>query len=174
MSPVLASDLDRFSQRALLIGAAGLALCALGWFLNPDQFYRAYLVGFLFWNGVALGCLAIAMLHQLSGGAWGVVIRRILESATRTFPVTAILFLPLLLGIHSLYIWSNPAAVAADTALQHKAAYLNVPFFVGRAGLYFAIWLTVAYFFNKWSLEQDRTGAATWSSKMQRLAGPGL
>ncbi len=174
MSPALASDLDRFSQRALLIGVAGLALCALGWFLNPDQFYRSYLVGFLFWNGVALGCLAIAMLHQLSGGAWGVVIRRILESATRTFPVTLVLFLPLLFGIHSLYIWSSPAAVAADKTLQHKAAYLNVPFFMGRAALYFAIWLTVAYFFNKWSLEQDRTGPEPWSSRLQGMAGPAL
>src|SRR5262249_22904551 len=91
MTPELVADVDRFSQRALTIGAAGLALCVVGWFLNPDQFFRAYLVGFLFWNGVALGCLAIAMLHQLSGGAWGVVIRRILESATRTFPVTAVL-----------------------------------------------------------------------------------
>ena len=174
MSPALAADLDRFSQRALLIGFAGLALCALGWFLNPYQFYRSYLVGFLFWNGVALGCLAIAMLHQLSGGAWGVVIRRILESATRTFPVTLVLFLPLLFGIHSLYIWSSPAAVAADKTLQHKAAYLNVPFFMGRAALYFAIWLTVAYFFNKWSLEQDRSGAEPYSSRLQGMAGPAL
>src|SRR5262245_24789988 len=99
MTPEIKADFDRFSQRALLVGAAGLALCALGWFLDSDQFYRSYLVGFLFWNGLALGCLAIAMLHQLSGGAWGIVIRRILESATRTFPVTLVLFVPLLFGI---------------------------------------------------------------------------
>src|SRR5437868_541077 len=96
MTPQLVSDFDRIGKRALTIGAAGLALCALGWFLNPAQFYRSYLAGFLLWNGVALGCMAVAFLHQLSGGAWGVVIRRILESATRTFPLTAILFLPLL------------------------------------------------------------------------------
>jgi len=174
MTPQLIADLDRFQQRALIIGGLGLALSAVGWFANPDQFYRSYLVGFVFWNGLALGCMAIAFLHQLSGGAWGSVIRRILESATRTFPVTLVLFLPLLFGIHSLYVWSNPAVVAADKTLQHKAAYLNVPFFIGRAGLYFAIWITVSYFFNKWSLEQDRTGAASWGSRMQGLAGPGL
>lgn len=174
MNPALAADLDRFSQRALIVGVAGLALCGLGWFLNPDQFYRSYLVGFLFWNGVALGCLAIAMLHQLSGGAWGVVIRRILESATRTFPVTLVLFLPLVFGIHSLYSWSSPTVVAADKALQHKAAYLNVPFFLGRAALYFAIWLIISYFFNKWSLDQDRGGAEPWSSRLQGMAGPSL
>jgi hypothetical protein len=174
MTPQLIADFDRFRQRALIIGGVGLALCALGWLTNPDQFYRSYLVGFMFCNGLALGCLAIACLHQLSGGAWGAVIRRILESAMRTFPVTLVLFLPLLFGIHNLYVWSDPAVVAADKALQHKAAYLNVPFFIGRAGLYFAIWLIVAHFFNKWSLEQDRTGAESWGSKMQGLAGPGL
>ena len=174
MTPQLSADFDRIRQRALIIGGVGLLLCAIGWIANPDQFYRSYLVGFMFWNGLALGCMAIAFLHQLSGGAWGSVIRRILEAAMRTFPMTVVVFLPLLFGIHRLYIWSNPGAVAADKTLQHKAAYLNVPFFVGRAGLYFAIWLTVSYFFNKWSLEQDRTGAAPWSSKMQGLAGPGL
>jgi hypothetical protein len=174
VNPQLAADFDRFSQRALMIGVAGLALSGLGWFLNPDQFYRSYLVGFIFCNGIALGCLAIAMLHQLSGGAWGVMIRRILESATRTFPVTLVLFLPILFGIHSLYTWSNPAVVAADKTLQHKVAYLNVPFFMGRAALYFAIWLTVSYFFNKWSLEQDRSGAEPWQTKMQLLGGPAL
>jgi hypothetical protein len=174
MTPQLALDFDRIGRRAALVGAAGLALCALGWFLNPDQFYRSYLAGFLLWNGVALGCLAIAFLHQLSGGAWGIVIRRILESATRTFPLTLILFLPLVFGIHSLYVWSRPEVVAADHVLQHKAAYLNVPFFLGRAALYFAIWLTVSYVFNKWSLKQDSEGAEPWHTKMQLLSGPGL
>lgn len=174
MTPELIADFDRYRKRALIVGLAGLALSAAGWILNPDQFYRAYLVAFMFWNGLALGCLAIACLHQLSGGAWGAVIRRLLEAAMRTFPVTAILFLPLLFGIHHLYIWSNPSAVAADKTLQHKAAYLNVPFFMGRAALYFAVWMTVAYFFNKWSLAQDRTGAEPWSAKLQGLGGPGL
>ncbi|HTM51404.1 MAG TPA: hypothetical protein VL285_22065 [Bryobacteraceae bacterium] len=174
MTPELMADFDRFSHRALMIGAAGLAACALGWFLNPDQFYRSWLIGFMFWNGVTLGCLAIGLLHQLSGGAWGVVIRRILESAMRMFPVTLALFLPLLFGIRSLYVWSNPATVAADKALQHKAAYLNVPFFMGRAALYFAVWMAIAYFFNKWSLEQDRRGAEPWASRLELLGGPGL
>ena len=157
-----------------MIGVAGLALARLGWFLNPDQFYRSYLVGFLLWNGVALGCLAIALLHQLSGGAWGVVIRRILESATRTFPVTLILFLPLLFGIHSLYIWSNPAVVAADQALQHKAPYLNVPFFLAARRCTSRSGSRVSYFFNKWSLEQDSTGAEPWATENAAFGRPGL
>ena len=172
-SPELIADIDRLRQRALIVGAVFLALCALGWFLNPDQFYRSYLVGFLFCNGIALGCLAVAFLHQLSGGQWGTAIRRILESGARTFPVTAVFFLPLLFGIHSLYTWSNPAVVAADKALQHKALYLNVPFFMGRAAVYFLIWLGLAYLFNKWSLAQD-SAAEPWGGRLEGMAGPGL
>jgi hypothetical protein len=174
ITPELHADFDRLGKRALAIGGVGLALSALGYLMDPAQFFRSYLVGFVFWNGVALGCLAILFLHQLSGGAWGVVIRRILESATRTFPVTLIFFIPLAFGIHSLYEWSHAEAVAADRMLQHKAAYLNVPFFLARAALYFAIWLLFSYLFNKWSAEQDRTGAEPWNLKMQLLAGPGL
>ena len=65
MTPQLIADLDRFRQRALVIGGAGLLLSAVGWVANPAQFYRSYLVGFVFWNGLALGCMAIAFLHQL-------------------------------------------------------------------------------------------------------------
>jgi hypothetical protein len=171
--PETIANLDRLRQRALIVGAVGLALSAFGWFLDPTQFYRSYLLGFLLWNGLALGCMAIAFLHQLSGGVWGAVIRRVLESATRTFPVTLLFFIPLLFGIRTLYIWSNPAVVAADKALQHKAPYLNVNFFIGRAALYFVIWIALSYFFNKWSLAED-SGPAPWSLKMQLLSGPGL
>jgi len=85
-----------------------------------------------------------------------------------------VFFLPLIFGIHSLYIWSRPEAVAADHLLQHKTAYLNVPFFLGRAALYFAIWLTLSYVFNKWSLAQDKTEAEPWLTRLQILSGPGL
>ena len=172
--PELIGDIDRWRQRALLIGVAGLALSAIGWLLDPAQFYRSYLLGFLLWNGLTLGCMAIAFLHQLTAGAWGLVIRRVLEASTRLFPLTLLFFIPLLFGIHSLYIWSNPAVVAADKTLQHKTAYLNVGFFLGRTALYFAIWIALSYFFNKWSLAQDRSGAEPWSLKMQILSGPGL
>src|SRR5262249_42966964 len=109
-SPELLGDLDRLRQRSLIAGIAGLALCVVGYFVNPEQFFRSYLVAFVLWNGVALGSLAITLLHHLSGGEWGVVIRRLLEAASRTFPVTLALFLPLTLGLPHLYVWAQPGA----------------------------------------------------------------
>src|SRR5438105_6331571 len=98
-----------------------------------EQLFRSYLVAYLFWLGIALGALPLLMLHHLVGGTWGFVIRRILEAATRTLPLMAVLFLPVLMGLHPLYEWSRPEALARDTIIQAKHAYLNVPFFVARA-----------------------------------------
>jgi len=168
-TPELANDLDRFRRLSLLAGAAALALSALGFVLSPDQFFRSWLVAFVFWNGVALGSMAICMLHHMTGGAWGLVIRRILEAASRTFPLTALLFLPLLAGIPKLYSWAQPGQ-----ELHEKALYLNVPFFAGRAVFYFAAWIVLAWLLNKWSLAQDQAGAEPWHTRLQLLSGGGL
>src|ERR1700733_10864500 len=89
-------ELGRWQMSALLIGVAGLALCAAGGFLSPAQFFRSYLVAYLFWAGIALGCLAILMIQYLTGGAWGIISRRPLESAIGTLPLLALLFVPVL------------------------------------------------------------------------------
>jgi len=166
--------LERYQRPALLLGSAALAACAAGAFFAPAQFFRSYLFAFLFWTGVALGCMAVAMLHHVTGGAWGIPIRRPLESAARTIPLTALLFLPVAFGARQIYEWARPGAAAHDPALAHKSAYLNVPFFLGRAVLYFAAWAAFAYFLNRWSLEQDRTGDRGISRRLQLLSSAGL
>ncbi|MEX2260811.1 MAG: hypothetical protein WD696_02610 [Bryobacteraceae bacterium] len=174
ISAETARDLDRYRKMAGMVGAAALLLCAIGGLFSPEQFFRSYLTAYVFVIGIALGSLAIIMLHHLTGGAWGLVIRRLLESVTRTLPLMAVLFLPLAFGVRYLYIWARPEVMARDAILQHKEAYLNVPFFLARAVLYFAVWLAVAYFLNRWSLEQDQRGPEPMARKMQLLSGPGL
>ncbi len=109
--------------------------------------------------GVTLGCLALGMMHQLSGGAWGVLIRRPIGAAARVLPIMTVLFLPIVLGMSHLYIWTSADLVAHDEVLQHKHLYLNVPFFLVRAALYFLVWNGLSYFLNTWSLEQDQNPA---------------
>jgi hypothetical protein len=176
VDPVLppAADLARLGRGALLAGAAGLVACAAGWFLAPAALYRAWLVAFLFWSSVAVGCLAIAMLHHLTGGAWGLVVRRQLEAAARTLPVVALLFVPVALGLDELYEWARPEAVAADALLRHKASYLNPGFFLLRAAGYFLLWGTFAFLLDRLSRRQDTTGDPGLLRRMQRLAGPGI
>src|SRR3954452_16292509 len=133
-------DLRRLRWLALGIGVVGLALAALGWLLDPVAFVAAYLTAYLFWSGIALGGLGTALLQQVTGGLWGLALRRIAEAAARTMPLIAMLFIPLLVGLPLLYPWARPEVVAASDVLQAKAPYLNVPFFVGRAALYLACW----------------------------------
>ena len=166
--------LERFQRPALYIGVAALAICAIGGFFAPAQFFRSYLFAFLFWTGVALGCMAVAMLHHVTGGAWGLPIRRPLESGTRTLPLMFLLFLPIVLGARKIYEWADPVAVSHDPILRHKSVYLNVPFFTGRALLYFAAWIAFAYYLNRWSLEQDSTGDRPIARRLQVLSSVGL
>jgi len=157
-----------------VVGLAALGLCVAGGFHSPTQFFRSYLFAFVFWVGAALGCSAILMLHHLVGGRWGFPLRRCLESGTRTLYLMAVLAVPLLFGLRFLYRWADPQEVKLDAMLQYKAPYLNVPFFILRTALYFIIWIAVAHFLNKWSLEQDETADPGLTARLQNLSGPGL
>lgn len=166
--------LDGVQRRALVVGAAGVAVSAVGAFVSPQAFYRAYLVGFLFWIGIPLGCFGISMLQHMTGGSWGLVARRMFEAAARTLPLLALLFVPIALGLRDLYVWSRPEAVEASELLQHKQPYLNVNFFLGRAALYFVVWWGFAWLLNRWSLQQDRTGDPGLHRRMQLLSAVGI
>src|SRR5438067_10913893 len=106
-------------RRLLIVGAAGLAVSVVGLIVNITQFLQSYLMAYMFVLGIALGSLALGMVHQLSGGAWGVVIRRPIGAATRTLPVLTLLFLPIVLGMPRLYSWTDAAAVAHEEDLQY-------------------------------------------------------
>ena len=171
---MLGADMDRIQRVALLMGVAGLAVCVAGAFLDRDQFFRSYLFGYLFWLGMAIGSLGALMLNHVVGGRWGVVSRRLLEAGTRTTPLMAVLLIPILLGIGSLYLWSRGELVQHDTILQMKQAYLNVPFFITRLAIYFLIWMGYGMALRRWSLEQDRTGDPRLINRMKNWSAPGL
>jgi hypothetical protein len=164
----------RLQRTALTVGVLALALSAVGAAASPQQFFRSYLVAYLFWFGIPMGSLAILMIHHVAGGAWGAVIRRVLESSTRTVPALALLFVPLLFGIGSLYEWAHPAEVAHDALLQEKAMYLNVPFFLLRTAAYFVVWCVLVHYLNRWSLEQDTSSAPRLVRRLELLSRGGL
>ncbi len=165
---------DRAESLAKLVGGSALLLTIVFGLMNPDQLLRSYLFGFLFFNGLGLGCLTILMIQHLGGGLWGVTIRRLLEAGTRLLRWSPILFLPIAFGQAKLFEWARPEVVAADPILQHKAVYLNQPFFLGRAVFYFAVWLAFVHFVNKWSLEHDDSKDPKLASRMEALSGAGL
>ena len=165
------ASVGRIQQRALLAGVAGLAAIAFGAFSSPAQFFRSYLVGYLFALGVTLGCLGLLMLQHLTGGHWGVLIRRPLESATRTLPILVVLFLPIAAGLREIYVWTKPLE---KPLLKFQMNYLTIPGFLTRAAIYFAIWLLLMLLLNSWSLQQDETSDRALRRKLQLLSGPGI
>jgi hypothetical protein len=170
----LPPQLEAIARRARPLATFGAVLWAIGALLNSDQAFRSYLFAFLFWIGVAIGCQSILMLHHLSGGRWGLGIRRMLEAGSRTLVWAWLGFLPLagalLLG--KVFPWTHPDP--ADALLAKKLLYLNVPFFLARAAFYFASWALLAHLLSKWSLERDRSSDPSYSDKLQGLSGGGL
>src|SRR5215510_14012360 len=167
-------ELEKYQRQFLMAGAAGAVVSVIGYFVNPAQFFQSYLMAYMFVLGMTLGSLALAMVHQLSGGAWGVVIRRQMGAASRVLPVLTVLFLPIVVGMPYLYEWTHADIVNADPVLRGKHLYLNTPFFLIRAAIYFAAWNAVTYVLNKWGLEQDQTGDPRYARRMQMLSGAGL
>ena len=165
---------DRLRSRAMIAAGVGVVAMIAAAFLDTENFYQGYLVGFMFWSGVSLGCLALMMIHHLSGGQWGLVTRRIWEAAAQTTPVMLLAFLVLVPGLPYLYQWAQPELVASDPILQHKAPFLNTPFWVGRTVVYFAIWSGMAWLLAKWSREQDANPSAELDARFGKLSGPGL
>ncbi len=176
MGPPVVKTIQR---RSLLVGLSFGVIAAVGAWARPDQFFRAYLIGFMAWLGVTLGSMAILMLRHLTKGAWGMVIRRILGAAMRCSPLMAVLFVPLLFGLPKLYLWARPLDSIADNHLREHLqeitkSYLSVNGFIVRAIIYFAIWNLLSFLLTKWSAEQDRPPMRDNSSRFKALSGPGL
>jgi hypothetical protein len=169
----------KISQRSLVIGVLFAVISALLALRQPGEFYRAYLLGFMCWLGVALGSMSIVMIRHLTGGGWGTVIRRILGAAMRTLPLLFVLFIPIFFGIHRLYIWAQPLSNVQDKHLrehleQITQTYLTVNGFIIRAVFYFAIWNLLSFLLSMWSKQTDRPNAPDNSGRFKAVSGPGL
>jgi hypothetical protein len=193
MTPATINHLDlapppvvrKISRRSLVVGVVFAVIGVAGAFVFPDgrdQFYRAYLLGFMSWLGVALGSMAILMIRHLTGGGWGMVIRRILGAAMRTLPLLALLFVPILFAVPHIYPWAMPLEAVRDQHIREHLEknpfviqhYLNFRGFLVRAVICFAIWNLLSFLLSKWSKQTDRAGAPDYTSQFKAVSGPGL
>ena len=164
----------RVEQISGVIGALGLLLCCAAFFYNREEFFQSYSFAFLYWGGFSIGGLGVLLMHHTVGGKWGVTIRRLLEAQMRTIPLIAVLIIPILFGLRFLYPWANHDVVMQTPVLQHKAPYLNTPFFIGRVVLYFAIFLFWGFRVNRMADRQDETGDPTLRERMRAFSAPGI
>ncbi len=162
-------------QRIFLVsGVIGLALSVVAWFADSQHLYQSYLVAFAFWTTLALGMLFFTMLHHVTGAVWGLVIRRSSEAMMTVFPLLLLFFIPVVIGSHDLFHWTHEEAVREDFLLQWKAPYLNFTFFVVRGVLFFAVWIALAVFLNRYSLAQDTGADPGAARRMRYLSAAGI
>jgi hypothetical protein len=199
MSPLRQTELrapqaaDIIHQRSLaaglVFGVASLIAAILP--ATREQFFHSYLLGFMLFLGITLGSMAFLMIQHMTGGMWGMVIRRQLEAAMKTLPLMALLFIPIIVGMPHLYKgnpaegtfgWLNPPAVDQHLVEMSKeyltrggtAQFIYLDGYIGRAVVYFAIWLGLAYLLARWSYEQDSPPVQNLSPRFRTLSGPGL
>ncbi len=173
MTTTRATGIARAQGPALIVGIFGVIAAIIGWIMNPAEFYRAYLPSYLFWFEIVAGSLAILMLQYVTGGEWGVLIRRPLGAAARTMFVMAVLFIPIAIGLPHIYVWANPEIAANDHLIHLKQPYLNPTFFLLRAAVYFAIWILWAWRIRVLSLRfyEDRAPETEISRRKWSAAG---
>ena len=174
ITPELRTEMRQWRTRAAIAGIIGTVLSFIGFFIDHDQFYRSYLWSYIYVVALTVGPLAWLMLQYVTGGAWGLVIRRACEAAARTLPLTALMFLPIVIGINNLYPWAHKKLVEADPLLRHKTPYLNTPFFLIRAVIYFGGWMLLSWWLNRCSAIEDEQGHDVVHGKMGRASAPGL
>jgi len=163
-----AHTLSRVRTAGLLAALAGAAAFALGAVTEPSRALQSYLFGYVFWLNFTMGCVGVLMLHHMVSGGWGHMIQRSMEAGAWTILLMAVLFVPLLLGVRTLYPWAGGAAVHVWTA------WLNVPFFVARAFVYFAVWIAAALLLGGWSRSQDAGDGPRFTRRLRLLSAAGL
>lgn len=170
------AGINRVQTLGWIFGGAGLVLTIVGAFVKPDEFFRSYIFSYLLVLGLTLGSLGLLMLQHLTGGHWGIIIRRPLEAASRNIWLILLMFLPILFGMKSLYgAWLDPARVQAEPLSAYQQHYLTHSGFLFRAVVYFAIWFLLMWLFNSWSKQQDANGEdPAPRRRMKRMAGPGV
>ncbi len=166
---------QKIERASLIIGVLGAIACIIAAIVEPAQtFLRSYLVGYMFWLGISLGCMGVLMVAHITTAQWGFVVRRILEAACLNVFMMALLFIPILVGIPQLYGWARADALAHDKLLQHQHTYLNIGGFIFRAITYFVAWCITALLLNRWSWSQDRPPDRAYRLRYQNLSGVGL
>ncbi len=170
------ASVGRVQTAGLVAGGVALLAAIFGAFSSPEKFYQSYLFSYMLVLGLTLGSLGLLMLQHLTGGQWGIIIRRPLEAASRNIWLVLLMFVPIALGMKSLYrTWLDPEKLKAEPLSTYQQSYLTSGGFLGRAVLYFAIWGALVWLFNSWSREQDQNREdRALRRRLKLLAGPGI
>lgn len=158
----------------MLAALISIIACIAGYIQDPDRFFRSYLVAFAYTCAVGLAAFFFVMVQFLSGSAWSVTMRRIMENLMVTLPVGALLFVPLAFGLKHIYPWTNPELTAASELLRAKSGFLDETFFIARTYGYFIFWSIWIFAIYRQSVKQDTSHSIRQMNIASRWSAPGL
>jgi hypothetical protein len=176
------ASVNRVQSAGLMVGGIALLLAIFGAVTKSEDFYHAYLFSYMWVLGLTLGSLGLLMLQHLTGGTWGIIIRRPLEAASRNIWLVLVMFAPMVLGMKYFYSgngsekgWLNSPHIGEGALSPLQQRYLTSGWFLFRAAVYFAVWLALVWIFNSWSKKQDANrDDRTLRRHFKMLAGPGI
>jgi hypothetical protein len=175
------ASVNRVQSGGLAVGGIGLVLAIIGAVMSPEKFYQSYLFSYMLVLGLTLGSLGLLMLQHVTGGRWGILIRRPLEAASRNIWLVLLMFIPILFGMKYLYSgnanelgWLNSPKMGEGALSPLQQRYLTPTWFTVRAVLYFVVWIGLMWVFNKWSKEQDSTQDDSLRNRMRAVGAPGV
>jgi hypothetical protein len=175
------ASVDRLQRAGLFAGGVAALMAVYGLTKSPTEFYHAYIFSYMLVLGLTVGSLGLLMLQHLTGGIWGIVIRRPLEAASRNLFLMAILFIPIVMGMKYLYSgsgsetgWLNAPKEGEQALTSWQQGYLTSSGFLTRAVIYFVIWIVLMVVFNNWSKQQDQSNGEGLKQRMKGLAAPGV
>ncbi len=171
---------DVVATRALVVGLVGLVLCAIGVVMNPRQAFASYLFAYVTVVTTVVGALILVMISHVTAARWFTVLRRLTLLITASLPALAVLVLPVLAGVHRIYPWAGSSRLPPEvtTLGAHRAAWLNVPFFIVRAVIYVLVFAVCGEVLRRWALREDKTPTGVSQlevvRRQRRLSAAGL
>jgi hypothetical protein len=176
------ASVDRLQSGGIVVGGVALLVAIFGAMKSPADFYHSYIFSYMLILGLTVGSLGLLMLQHLTGGIWGMVIRRPLEAASRNLWLMLFLFAPIVMGMKYLYSgndsetgWLNAPKEGEHALTSWQQGYLTQGGFLTRAVVYFAIWIVLMVVFNNWSKQQDQASSGEGLKlRMKSLAAPGV
>jgi hypothetical protein len=160
----------RFQYIALGMAALGLIVIVISFFTVPERAWANLLLNNYMFLSIAIGASFFIAIQYITQSGWSAMFKRVSEALMAYIPYAGIIMLLVFFGMHSLYHWSHPEALAADALLQHKSPYLNVPFFFLRMILFFIAWMVMTRLMRKASLAEDEKGGLHFFEKSELLS----
>lgn len=148
----------RAMSGAVVLGIVGLVVTAVGIAVEPTRALRAYLAAYAVVSSTAMGALVLLLIGYACNARWLAAVRRLQEATSLVFPLLAVLFIPIALGIYHLYPWADPPpdlSAHERTLIAAKRAWLNPTGYLVRSVVYFAIFIVASELLRRWSRARD-------------------